>query len=65
MSLATYKGANEPRRVLRDLKPASHLYLSDRYAPGHAEHWYHVEAIARANGGRGFPFYPSDAWGRP
>lgn len=49
---------SEPRRVYRDYKPASHLHLSDFYAPGKAEHWEHVEAVKRALRGRGFPFYP-------
>ena len=55
----------EPRRTYRDYKPASHLHLSDVYAPGKAEHWEHVEAIKKALKGYGFPFYPSSAWTRP
>lgn len=55
----------EPRRTYRDYKPASHLHLSDVYAPGKAEHWEHVDAVRRALNGRGFPFYPTLNGSRP
>lgn len=52
---AAYKGILEPRRVYRNIKAASHLYLHDTFAPSQVDHNKHIGMVREASR-FGFPF---------
>lgn len=48
------KGETYERRKMVDLKPSAHIG-TDLSIPDRDDHLKHIAAVAKSNGGRGFP----------